>query len=162
MAVSGAAERSQEQSTIPGVWVNDRAKARFAHPIDNDRERPMRLLTTASFVAALAVFATPAVAQTGAGTTPSPPSATNGTMPNNSGTGVPNTSPSAQPDNPTMGGDTTSSCQGMIDKANAMTQPTDATKAAEVKKHLDLAKAAQTKGDETGCKTHVDQAMRSM
>jgi hypothetical protein len=122
----------------------------------------MKSIMTVSFAAALALSVAPAMAQTGSGTTPSPPSATNGTMPNNSGSGVPNTSPSAQPNNMTTGGDTTSSCQGMMDKANAMAQPADATKAADVKKHMDLAKAAQAKGDETTCKMHVDQAMRSM
>jgi hypothetical protein len=116
------------------------------------------LIAIATFAAALAVFAAPVMAQTGGGTAPSPPSATNGTTPDNSGTGVPNTSPSSQPNS--MGAD--ASCQGMMDKANAMAQPTDAAKAAAVKKHMDLAKAAQAKGDETGCKMHMDEAMRGM
>jgi hypothetical protein len=53
-------------------------------------------------------------------------------------------------------------CQGMMDKANGMSQPMDASKKSMAMKQMDMAKAAMAKGDEKTCMMHMKTAMHDM
>ena len=64
--------------------------------------------------------------------------------------------------NSSMSSDASMTCQAMMDKANGMSQPTDANKKAMAMKQMDMAKAAMAKGDEASCKSHMKMAMHNM
>jgi hypothetical protein len=61
-----------------------------------------------------------------------------------------------------MSSDSSMTCQAMMDKANGMSQPTDANKKAMAMKQMDMAKAAMAKGNEASCKSHMKMAMHNM
>jgi hypothetical protein len=61
-----------------------------------------------------------------------------------------------------MSSDSTMSCQAMMDKANGMSQPSDANKKAMAMKEMDMAKSAMTKGQEKTCQMHMKKAMGDM
>jgi hypothetical protein len=50
----------------------------------------------------------------------------------------------------------------MMDKANGMSQPSDANKKAMAMKEMDMAKSAMTKGQEKTCQMHMKKAMGDM
>ncbi len=66
--------------------------------------------------------------------------------------------------NGSMSGDSAKpmTCQGMMDKANGMSQPMDESKKAMAMKQMDMAKAAMAKGDEKTCMSHMKMAMHDM
>jgi hypothetical protein len=54
-------------------------------------------------------------------------------------------------------------CQGMMDKAMPMSDGmSDGSKKTMAMKHMDMAKADQSNGDEAGCKTQMHMAMKAM
>ncbi|MBS0273823.1 MAG: hypothetical protein JSR55_05350 [Proteobacteria bacterium] len=57
---------------------------------------------------------------------------------------------------------TNMTCQAMMTKANAMTQPTDLTKKSAAQKDMSEAKSAMAAGNESACKMHVQAAMKNM
>ena len=59
-------------------------------------------------------------------------------------------------------GNANMSCQAMMAKADAMTQPTDLTKKSAAQKDMAEAKSARAAGNEASCKMHVQAAIRNM
>jgi len=53
-------------------------------------------------------------------------------------------------------------CQAMMAKADAMTQPTDLTKKSAAQKDMAEAKTAMAAGNEASCKMHVQAAIKNM
>jgi hypothetical protein len=50
----------------------------------------------------------------------------------------------------------------MMDKANGMSQPSDASKQSMASKHMNMAKSDMAAGNETKCKSHMKMAMHDM
>jgi hypothetical protein len=106
----------------------------------------MKRVTMTTLAAAMALtLSMPAMAQMGSSSSSSSSSMSNGSMSNSS-----------------MSSDSSMTCQAMMDKANGMSQPSDANKKAMAMKQMDMAKAAMAKGDEMGCKSHMKMAMHNM
>jgi hypothetical protein len=104
----------------------------------NPRESLMKLATLTALATAM-LLAVSAQAQTGSSSN----SMSNGSM-------------------SSMSSDSSMTCQAMMDKANGMSQPTDANKKAMAMKQMDMAKAAMAKGNEASCKSHMKMAMHNM
>lgn len=63
-----------------------------------------------------------------------------------------------------MSGDSSmpATCQGMMDKANSMLEPTNPSKKAMAMKQMNMAKAAMAKHQEKTCMSHMKMAMHDM
>ncbi|HEY5047077.1 MAG TPA: hypothetical protein VII49_03535 [Rhizomicrobium sp.] len=57
---------------------------------------------------------------------------------------------------------TPATCQGMMDKANTMGEPSDPNKKAMAMKQMDMAKSAMAKNQEKTCMRHMKMAMHDM